>query len=124
MSGETAIATFCGTLGLPLPTAGVSLPFALQLERSGTFRMEEDRAGGYWLTLARPVPAYHGGVALAALRAVHPDRALPIRVKAGFHGEETLVLMTRLAAQATDAPSIEAALRILVRLADAVEAGQ
>lgn len=121
MSGHEMIATFCGSLGIPLPPAGVRLPLALKLEHSGTFRMEEDVHGGYWLTLAREVPLHRAGVALAALRRVHPDQGGPLRVKAGFHGDETLVFMTRMPAEACDAPAIEAALRIMVRLADEVD---
>lgn len=121
MSSHAAIATFCDSLGISVSHANLSLPLALQFERSGTLRMEEDGKGSYWLTLARQVPLYRRGVAAAALRATHPDCGIPIRVKTGFHGEETLVLMTRLAKEAADAPTIAATLRILMRIADEVD---
>ncbi|CCB66708.1 chaperone protein sycN [Hyphomicrobium sp. MC1] len=121
MSSHSAIATFCESLGIPLSPIGLSLPLALEFERSGTLRLEENGAGGYWLTLAREVPLHRRGVAAAVLRAAHPDRSMPLRVKAGFHGDETLVLMTGLAKEVADAPAIASALRMLVRLADEVD---
>jgi type III secretion system chaperone SycN len=116
MSAETAVQDLCAAIGVaPRP-----LPLVLRFERSGEVHIErgEDSLVIY---LARHVPAYRSGVAAAALRAVHPDRGLPFRVKAAFRGEETLVLLVRIAEAQADLPVLDAVVKLLTRLADEAE---
>jgi type III secretion system chaperone SycN len=115
-----ALGAFCAGLGLDgQPQA---LPVVLDFERTGRLHLEEDASGSLVVYLARHVPAWREGVALAALRAVHPDRGLPHAVQAGFHGEETLVLLARLPAEQVDTPALDGLLGLLARLADEAEA--
>lgn len=117
MSNTSAIDEFCAALGLP----PAEPPLVFEFERSG--RVHIDRAGE-WVTvsLLRPMPLHRSGAAAAALAAVHPDRGLPLPVRAAFLGEETLVLLARIAERRLDLPTLDAAVGLLSGLAGEVEA--
>jgi type III secretion system chaperone SycN len=117
VSGAGAIAEFCASLGLP---AGEP-PLAFEFERSGRLHIER---AGEWVTvsLVRPMPRHRSGVAAAALSAVHPDRGLPLMVRAAFLGEDALVLVARIAERKLDLPTLHTAVGLLAGLAGEVEA--
>jgi type III secretion system chaperone SycN len=117
MSAETAVHDLCAAIGVG-PRA---LPLVLHLERSGEMHMEA-REDSLVVYLARQVPEFREGVAAAALRAVHPDRGLPFRVKAAFRAVDTLVFLMRIPEDQVDLPTLDAAMRLLTRLADEAEA--
>lgn len=119
MSADAAVAQFCAQLGLP----AARLPLVLSFERSGKLHLEE-RDGTITVILARPVPPHQSGVAAAALRAVHPDRALPFPVRAAFKGEDTLVLLSRIPSDRVDLPALDSVVRLLSKLADDAVAGR
>ena len=70
MSAEAAVQELCATMGV----GARELPLVLRFERSGELHIERSN-DGILIYLAREVPGYRHGVAAAALRAVHPDRA-------------------------------------------------
>ncbi|MEJ0017905.1 MAG: hypothetical protein WDN25_15325 [Acetobacteraceae bacterium] len=117
MSAEAAVQELCAAIGV---RAG-ELPLVLRFERSGELHIER-QDGGIVIYLARQVPEYRTGVAAAALRLVHPDRGLPFTVKAAFRGEETLVLLVRIAEEHVDVPMLDSVMHLLTRLADEAEA--
>lgn len=112
MTGHEAVAQFCSALGLPPQGA----PVSMQFERSGRLQIEP-REDGFVVLLARPAPPYLHGVAARALRLVHPDRALPFPVKAAFRGDDTLVMLARIAAVDLDLPTLERLVALLASLA-------
>lgn len=116
MNAETAVQDLCAAIGVGPRT----LPVVLRFERSGEIRMES-REDGLVVYLARQVPEFREGVAAAALRSVHPDRGLPFRVKAAFRGADTLVFLTRIPDDRVDLPTLDAAMRLLARLAEEAE---
>jgi type III secretion system chaperone SycN len=117
MSGSAAIAEFCNSVGLP----PAEPPIAFEFERSG--RLHIERAGD-WVTvsLVRPMPLHRTGAAAAALAVVHPDRGLPLPVRAAFLGEDELVLLTRIPEDQLDLPMLNTAIGLLSGLANQVEA--
>ena len=117
MTAESAVQELCAIIGVP-PR---SLPLVLRFEHSGDLHIER-RGRHIVIYLARQVPVYHAGVAAAALRLVHPDRALPFPVKAAFRGEDTLVLLVRIPEARVDLPTLDSVTRLLTRLAREAEA--
>src|SRR5262249_32020364 len=96
------------------------LPLALEFERSG--RVHIDRTGdAVTVSLVRPMPLHRTGAGAAALAVVHPDRRLPLAVRAAFLGEDALVLSTRIPEARLDLPPINTAIGLLTGLANEVE---
>lgn len=116
MNLAAAVADFCRTIGLP----AAPLPLALRFEKSGLLVLEEQN-DNLVASLHRTAPRYRAGVAVAALRAVHPDRNLPYAVRAGFRGDETLVFQARVQADRVEPSLLEHVLTTLVAIADSVE---
>ena len=116
---DPVVAQFCATLNMPPQR----LPLSLQFERSGRLQIDH-RGNDYCVLLARPAPQYQEGVAEAALRAVHPDRGLPFSVRAGFSGDDTLVLLARIPDREFDLPTLERLLAALTSLADDATRGR
>ncbi|GLS30842.1 type III secretion chaperone SycN [Mesorhizobium albiziae] len=117
MSAEAAIQAFCSAMGLPPQTP----PLTLRFERSGNLHLE-CRDGSFVMYLTRAMPLRRKGAAAAALRAVHPDRALPFMVHVAFNGEALLVLLIGMAMDRVDLPTLESAAQVLVRLIDEIDA--
>jgi type III secretion system chaperone SycN len=122
VSEHAAVRDFCASLGLGLRGAGPTLPLVLDLERSGRVHIEQEDGGDFAVYVVRTVPEHRAGVAAAALRAVHPDRGAPYRVKAAFRNEDTLILLARLPEDRLDVPTLDGLIRLLARLADEAEA--
>jgi type III secretion system chaperone SycN len=118
MTALTALQEFCAGLGIDPPD---ELPIQLLFERSGRV-LVESHGQGFILSLSREVSVHRHGVAAAALRAVNPERGLPFPVRAAFHGEETLVLLTSLDGDQIDVPTLDGLIGLLARLADEAEA--
>lgn len=117
MSASGAVAAFCAQLGLP----PAELPVVLEFEHSG--RLHIEAAGeGVNVSLVRPIPLHRTGAAAAALAAVHPDRGLPVPVRAAFLGEDALVLVARIDRARLDLPTLDAAVGMLTGLARDIEA--
>ncbi|NRP75103.1 Chaperone protein SycN [Ensifer psoraleae] len=117
MSADAAVQAFCSAMGFPLQTP----PVTLRLERSGNLHMES-RDGTFVMYLTRAMPLHRKGAAAAALRAVHPDRALPFMVHVAFYGDALLVLLIGMAEERIDLPSLETAAQVLVRLGNEIDA--
>ena len=124
MSAHPALAELCESIGLPgsLPLRG--RPLVLQFERSGRLEIEEQVSGDFAIVLARPVSPHGQGIAAAALRAIHPDRGLPFRVKAAFRGVDQLVLLARLPPADMQLSTLDRLISVLFSLADQAEAGE
>lgn len=118
MSFVATIRQFCSSIGLPPQDP----PLALDMERSGTLRVELTQ-GKVAVSLARPFPLHREGVADAALRAVHPDRGISMPIRAAFQGDETLVLFALIDEPIFDLSVLEEAFSLLSRLLRDIDAG-
>ncbi|MER8791429.1 hypothetical protein NKH71_26860 [Mesorhizobium sp. M0983] len=117
MSAHASIQAFCSAMGLP-PQAP---PLTLRFERSGNLHIE-CRDGSVVMYLTRAMPLHRQGIAAAALKAVHPDRALPHMVNVAFYGEALLVLLISITENRVDLPTLESGAQVLVRLVDEIDA--
>ncbi|MEM6546613.1 MAG: CesT family type III secretion system chaperone [Pseudomonadota bacterium] len=115
---DSALPSLAELLGLdPGPLAGQS-HMAVEIDRVGQIHAEH-HGERVLLYLSRPIEAGADRLSLYrdALRAVHPDNALPRQVQCALSGE-TLVLVAQHGTGETDSQDLEASLDLLIALHD------
>lgn len=115
---DSALPSLGALLGLdPGPLAGRT-HMAVDIDQIGQIHAER-QGDRVLLYLSRPIEAGADRLALYrdALRAVHPDNALPRQVLCGLSGE-ALVFVAQHGAGETDSPDLEASLDLLIALHD------
>jgi type III secretion system chaperone SycN len=114
---DDAIAEFGRSLGLPGLQLGDQAPINLVFEKSGTLFIERQESD-LVLYVARQVPPHEDRWAEAALALCHPRQRWPLPVRAGLRGDDTLVLITRIAEREVSVPTLQSAVELLFRLHD------